>query len=160
MRLCWLQWIRNASLSTSCFWTFRIVRKYYHHFCLAKFVCSLVSLYLPHNPQFLRSVASTQYVRFSQRSINVAGPLRMLHEVKSVSFPFNTQNSGNFGWYITWNGPFRFGDWSDLNIRDELWRWSTLTGLIISARRTLLTLSIWHNCRPMYRSFVSCLQEQ
>ena len=38
--------------------------------------------YLPHNPQFLRSVASTQYVRFSLRSINVAGRLRMSHEVK------------------------------------------------------------------------------
>ena len=21
----------------------------------------------------------------------------------------STQNSGNFGWYIKWNGPFRFG---------------------------------------------------
>ena len=24
-------------------------------------------------------------------------------------FPFNSQNSGNFGWYMKWNGPFRFG---------------------------------------------------
>ena len=38
--------------------------------------------------------------------------------------------------------------WSDRNIRDQLWRWSTLTGLVISVGRTEMTLSIWQNVVP------------
>ena len=41
------------------------------------------------------------------------------------------------------------------NIRDQLWRWSTLTSLVISVGWT-----IWQNCCPQYCSFVSCVQEQ
>ena len=50
--------------------------------------------------------------------------------------------------------------WSDRNIRDQLWRWSSVTGLVISVGRTEMCLSICQNCCPQYRSFVSCLQEQ
>ena len=50
--------------------------------------------------------------------------------------------------------------WSDRNVRNQLWRWSTLTGLVISIGRTEMSLSVWQNCCPKYRSFVSCLQEQ
>ena len=46
------------------------------------------------------------------------------------------------------------------NIRDQLRRKSTLIGLVISIRRTEMSLSIWQNCCPQYRSLVSCLQEQ
>ena len=49
--------------------------------------------------------------------------------------------------------------WSGRNIRDQLWRWSTLTGLGFSVGRTEMSLFIWQNCCPQYRSFVSCLQE-
>ena len=45
--------------------------------------------------------------------------------------------------------------WSARNIRDQLWRWSTVTGLVISVGRTAVSL-----CCPQYRSFLSCLQEQ
>ena len=40
------------------------------------------------------------------------------HKKITISHDFNlisegafhsTQNSGNFGWYIKWNGPFQFG---------------------------------------------------
>ena len=50
--------------------------------------------------------------------------------------------------------------WSDRNIRDQLWRWSTLTGLDISVGRNEMSPSIWQNCCSQYRSFVFCLQEQ
>ena len=50
--------------------------------------------------------------------------------------------------------------WSDRNIRDQLRRWFTVTGLAISVGRTEMCLSICQNCCPQYRSFVSCLQEQ
>ena len=50
--------------------------------------------------------------------------------------------------------------WSDRNIRDQLWRWSTVTGLVISVGRTEMSLSICQNCCPQYRSFLSCLQDQ
>ena len=50
--------------------------------------------------------------------------------------------------------------WSDPNIRDQLRRWSTLIGLVISIRETEVSLSIWQNCCPQYPSLVSCLQEQ
>ena len=43
--------------------------------------------------------------------------------------------------------------WFDRNIRDQLWRWSTLTGLVISVGRTEMFLSIWQNCCPQYRNF-------
>ena len=43
--------------------------------------------------------------------------------------------------------------WLDRNIRDQLWRWSTLTGLVISVGRTQMFLSIWQNCCPQYRNF-------
>ena len=39
-------------------------------------------------------------------------------------------------------------NWSDRNIGDQLWRWSTLTGLVGPN---------WQNCYPQYRSFVSSL---
>ena len=32
--------------------------------------------------------------------------------------------------------------WSDRNIRDQLWRWSTLTSLVISVGRTEISLSL------------------
>ena len=35
--------------------------------------------------------------------------------------------------------------WSDQNVRDQLWRRSTLNGLVISVGRTEMTLSIWQN---------------
>ena len=35
--------------------------------------------------------------------------------------------------------------WSDRNIRDQLWRWSTLTGPVISVGRTEMSRSIWPN---------------
>ena len=50
--------------------------------------------------------------------------------------------------------------YSDRNIRYQLWMWFTLTGPLISVGRTEMSLSIWQNCCPQYRSFVSCLQEQ
>ena len=50
--------------------------------------------------------------------------------------------------------------WSDRNIRDQLRRWSTLTGLDISVGRTEMSLFIWQNCCAQYLSFVFCLQEQ
>ena len=49
--------------------------------------------------------------------------------------------------------------WSDRNIRDQLWRWSTLTGPVISVGRTEMSLSIWQNCCSQYLFFVSFLQE-
>ena len=70
----------------------------------------------------------------------------------------STQNSGNFVCYIKWNG--QISVWSDRNIRDQLWWWSTLTGLVISDSRTEMSLSIWHNCCPQYRSFISLFQER
>ena len=45
--------------------------------------------------------------------------------------------------------------WFDRNIRDQLWRWSTLTGLVISVGRTGMSLSIWQNCCSQSRFFVS-----
>ena len=50
--------------------------------------------------------------------------------------------------------------WSERNIRDQLWRWSSLTGPVISVWWTKMSRSIWQNCCLHYRSFVSCLQEQ
>ena len=50
--------------------------------------------------------------------------------------------------------------WSDRNLPDQLWRWSTVTGLVISVGRTEMSLSICQNCCPQYRSFLSCLQAQ
>ena len=50
--------------------------------------------------------------------------------------------------------------WSDRNIRDQLWRWSTVTGLVISVGRTEMSLFICQNCCPHCRSFLSCLQGQ
>ena len=38
--------------------------------------------------------------------------------------------------------------WSDWNIRDPLWRWSSLTGLVISVSWTEKSLSFWRNCCP------------
>ena len=45
---------------------------------------------------------------------------------------------------------------SDLNIWYHLWKWSTLTCPVISVGRTEMSLSIWQNCCPQYRTFVSC----
>ena len=50
--------------------------------------------------------------------------------------------------------------WSDWNIWDQLWRWSTVTGLVISVGRTEMSLSICQNCCSQFRSFLSCLQDQ
>ena len=44
--------------------------------------------------------------------------------------------------------------WSDRNIRDQLWRWSTLTGPVISVGRTEMSRSIWPNLLstvPLFR---------
>ena len=49
---------------------------------------------------------------------------------------------------------------SDRNIWDHPSRWSTLTGQVTSVGRTEMSLSIWQNCCPQYRSFVSCLQKK
>ena len=38
--------------------------------------------------------------------------------------------------------------WSDRNFRDQLWRWSTLTGLVISVGQTEMSLSVWQNFCP------------
>ena len=35
--------------------------------------------------------------------------------------------------------------WCDRNIRDQLWRWSTLTVLVISVVRAEMSFSIWQN---------------
>ena len=43
-----------------------------------------------------------------------------------IRIPFNAIFR-TFRWYIKWNGIYI---WSDRNIRDQLWRWSTLTGLV------------------------------
>ena len=56
------------------------------------------------------------------------------------------------GWYIKWNGPFRFGPTRIFG--------TTCKGGPLSVGRTEMSLSIWQNCCPQYRSFVSCLQEQ
>ena len=50
--------------------------------------------------------------------------------------------------------------WSDWNIRDQLLRWSTLTGLVISVDWTEMSRSIRQTCCPQCHSFVSSLQEQ
>ena len=66
--------------------------------------------------------------------------------------------TGNFGWVDQMERTISI--WSDRNVRDQLWRWSTLTGSVISVGRTEMSHLIWQNFCPMYRSFVSCLQEQ
>ena len=43
-----------------------------------------------------------------------------------IRIPFNP-TFRTFRWYIKWNEIYI---WSDRNIRDQLWRWSTLTGLV------------------------------
>ena len=74
----------------------------------------------------------------------------------SGRFPLNSK-SGNFGCNIKWNGPWSNPNptsngtertWSDRNIRDQLWRWSSLTRLVISVGWTEMFLSIWQNCCP------------
>ena len=45
--------------------------------------------------------------------------------------------------------------WSDRNIRDQLWRWSTLTVLVISVVRAEMSFPIWQNRCSQYRSFVN-----
>ena len=45
--------------------------------------------------------------------------------------------------------------WSDRNIRDQLWRWSTLTVLVISVGGAEMSFSIWQNRCSKYRSFVN-----
>ena len=50
--------------------------------------------------------------------------------------------------------------WSDRNVRDQLWRWSFLTGSVILVGRTEMSHFIGQNLCPQYRSVVSCLQEQ
>ena len=40
----------------------------------------------------------------------------------------------------------------------QLWRWSTLTSLVILAGQTKMSLSICQNCCPQYCSSVSCWQ--
>ena len=59
----------------------------------------------------------------------------------------STQNSRNFGWLIK-SMERSISVWSDRNIRDQLWRWSTLTGLVILVGRTEVSLSVWQNCCP------------
>ena len=50
--------------------------------------------------------------------------------------------------------------WSDQNLQDQLWWWSSLTDLAISVGWIKMYLLIWENRCPQYHSFVSCLQEQ
>ena len=38
--------------------------------------------------------------------------------------------------------------WSDQNMHDQLWRWSTLTGPVILVSRTKMSLSIWQIVVP------------
>ena len=45
--------------------------------------------------------------------------------------------------------------WCDRNIRDQLWRWSTLTVLVISVGGAEMSFSIWQNRCSKYRSFVN-----
>ena len=45
--------------------------------------------------------------------------------------------------------------WCDRNTRDQLWRWSTLTVLVISVVRVEMSFSIWQNRCSQYRSFVN-----
>ena len=49
---------------------------------------------------------------FLNRTTNASNDVVMAKGVKGC-FPFNNFNSKlfprNFGWYIKWNGPFRFG---------------------------------------------------
>ena len=66
-------------------------------------------------------------------------------------------NSGNFGWYVKWN--WDISVWSDQNIRDQLWRWSTLTGPFISVGLKC-PFPFDKNCCPQYCSFVSCLHKR
>ena len=65
----------------------------------------------------------------------------------------STQNSGNFGWYIEWDGPFRFGPTRIFRTSFEdgpLWPdWS-----FRSVGRTEMPLSLWQNRGPQYRSYV------
>ena len=61
----------------------------------------------------------------------------------------STQNPGEFGWYIKWNGAFRFGLTGILGTSFG----GALTGLVISVGRTEMSLSIWQNCCPQYPSF-------
>ena len=58
----------------------------------------------------------------------------------------STPNSRNSGCYII---EWTISIWSDQNIREQLWRWSSLTGLVINVP------SHWENCHPQYRSFES-----
>ena len=74
--------------------------------------------------------------------------------LKSTGAFLSTQNSG-----LVYQMERTISVWSNQNIPDQLWRLSTLTGQVISAGRTEMSLSIWQNCCPQYCSFVSCLQE-
>ena len=72
-------------------------------------------------------------------------------------FPFNSKFRK---FWLVHQMERTYSFWSDRNVRNQLWRWSTLTGLVILIGRTEMSLSVWQNCCPKYRSFVSCLQEQ
>ena len=85
------------------------------------------------------------------QSVNVIGVYR-----KEFQGTFHsTQNCRNFGWYIKMEQIISVLSYR--NIRDQLWRWSILTGLVISDQNIPFPLT---NCCAHYRSFVSWLQEQ
>ena len=64
-----------------------------------------------------------------------------------------TQNSGNAGWYIKWDEPFRFGLTGIFGTSFKVVHFDRSGG-------TEMSLSMRQNCCPQYRHFVSCLQEQ
>ena len=67
---------------------------------------------------------------FSPSGSTILSTLTALSRVSRGAFHL-TQNSGNFGLVRPeYSGP--------------AWRWSTLTGLVISVGRTEMSLSIWH----------------
>ena len=65
----------------------------------------------------------------------------------------STQNSGNIGWYIKWDGPFRFGP-------TGIFMTSFEGGPLWTVKLSRMSLYISQNCCPQYRSFVSRLQYQ
>ena len=72
------------------------------------------------------------------------------------SFPFNPKFQK---FRLVHQMEWTISVWSDWNIRDQLWRWSTLTGPVISVSWAKMFHSIWQNCCPQYHSFVFSLQE-
>ena len=62
----------------------------------------------------------------------------------------SAQNSGNVWLKIKMEQAILV--WSDRNIEDHLWKWATLTGLVILVGQTEMPLSIGQNCCFQYHS--------